>query len=85
MARSLSTAKAARNPARNRSTHAVAPQTCSVCASADVAIDEVFERGLWLLSECRRCANQWTEGPLGGSRGALARPQPIAEDHAEAA
>ena len=54
--------------ARRRTAPAIAPQTCSVCGGADVAVDEVFERGLWLLAECRRCENQWTEGPLGGPR-----------------
>jgi hypothetical protein len=38
---------------------------CAVCGSPDVGIDEVFERGLWRLGECRRCCHRWTEGPLG--------------------
>ena len=62
MARSQATAR--RLPAR-----AITPEPCGVCGGSDVAIDEVFERGLWLLSECRRCAHQWTEGPLGSPRG----------------
>ena len=63
-----------------------AAQACAVCGSTDVAIDEVFERGLWLLSECRRCAHQWTEGPFGGPRGPVARRQPSApQEHAAAA
>ena len=66
MARSQSTA-------RRRMARAITPEPCSVCGGADVAIDEVFERGLWLLAECRRCEHQWTEGPLGGPRGPVAR------------
>jgi hypothetical protein len=44
-----------------------------VCGSDQVATDEVWERGLWLLAECGRCANRWTEGPMGGPRGPVAR------------
>jgi hypothetical protein len=44
-----------------------------VCGSSDVAIDEVFERGLWRLGECRRCHHRWTEGPFGPRPLALAR------------
>jgi hypothetical protein len=44
-----------------------------VCGSDQVATDEVWRRGLWLLAECGRCANRWTEGPLDGPRGPVAR------------
>jgi hypothetical protein len=72
--------------ARRRTARAITPQTCSVCGGADVAVDEVFERGLWLLAECRRCENQWTEGPLGGPRGPIARAVAVpAEEQAAAA
>lgn len=37
---------------------------CAVCGSEDLATDEVFERGLWHLGECRRCHHRWTVGPL---------------------
>ena len=43
----------------------VAEIACVVCGSPDVGIDEVFERGLWRLGECRRCRHRWTEGPFG--------------------
>jgi hypothetical protein len=55
---------------------------CAICGSGDVALDEAFDRGLWMLAECRRCQHRWTEGPSapGGSapwaapaRGLLAR------------
>lgn len=47
----------------------VAPlASCSVCGSHEIAVDEVYERGLWRLSTCRRCENLWTEGPFGGPR-----------------
>jgi hypothetical protein len=59
--------------ARRRTARATTPQTCSVCGGTDVAVDEVLERGLWLLAECRRCENQWTEGPTGGPIGSIAR------------
>jgi hypothetical protein len=59
----------------NRRSHprATAPETCGICGGGDVAVDEVVERGLWLLSECRRCRHQWTAGPFGGPRGPIAR------------
>ena len=75
-----------RSIARQRTARAIAPQTCSVCGGADVAVDEVFERGLWLLAECRRCENQCTEGPLGGPRGPTARAlTAVAEEQVAAA
>jgi hypothetical protein len=46
---------------------------CGVCGSDQIAVDEVWERGLLRLSECRRCENVWTEGPFGGPRGPVAR------------
>jgi len=52
---------------------APSPGACAVCGSSDVAIDEVFERGLWRLGECRRCHHRWTEGPFGPRPLALAR------------
>ena len=59
---------------------------CAVCGSVEVAVDEVWERGLWRLSECRRCENQWTDGPFGGPRGPVARVVPARRtSHAEAA
>ena len=75
-----------RSMTRRRTAAAIAPQTCNVCGGADVAVDEVFERGLWLLAECRRCENQWTEGPLGGPRGPVAHAVAApAEEQAAAA
>jgi len=64
----------------------IAP-SCAVCGSAEIAVDEVREaRGLWRLSECRRCAHQWTDGPFGGPRGPVARVLALpTESHAEAA
>jgi hypothetical protein len=44
-----------------------------VCGSDEVAVDEVWQRGLLRLSECRRCENVWTDGPFGGPRGPVAR------------
>jgi len=81
MARSQS----AQSTGRRRTAAVVTPQTCSVCGGADVAVDEVFERGLWLLAECRRCENQWTEGPLGGPRGPVARALAVAAEEQVAA
>jgi hypothetical protein len=77
-----------RSMARSRTARAIAPQTrtCSVCGGTDVALDEVFERGLWLLAECRRCEHQWTEGPVGGPRGPVARAlAAVAEEQVAAA
>ena len=71
--------------ARRPTARAIIPKTCSVCGGSDVAIDEVFERGLWLLSECRRCAHQWTEGPLGSPRGPVVRAVAAASDPQAAA
>lgn len=45
---------------------------CGVCGSDEVAVDEVYDRGLLRLSECRRCENVWTDGPYGGPRGPVA-------------
>jgi hypothetical protein len=71
--------------ARRRTAVAATPQTCSVCGGADVAVDEVIERGLWLLAECRRCENRWTEGPLGGPRGPIARALAVTAEEQVAA
>ncbi len=71
--------------ARRLTARAITPESCSVCGGSDVAIDEVFERGLWLLSECRRCQHQWTEGPLGSPRGPVVRAVAAASDQQAAA
>jgi hypothetical protein len=72
--------------ARRRMARAIPHPICSVCGGADVAVDEVFERGLWLLAECRRCENQWTEGPQDGPRGPIARARAVpAEEQVAAA
>ena len=34
---------------------------CRVCGSAEVRTDEVVDRGLVLLAECRRCEHRWTD------------------------
>ena len=34
---------------------------CRVCGSAEVRTDEVVDRGLVLLGECRRCEHRWTQ------------------------
>jgi hypothetical protein len=42
---------------------------CRVCGSAEVRTDEVVDRGLVLLAECRRCEHRWTdERSAGGVR-----------------
>lgn len=33
---------------------------CLVCGSSEVLTDEVIDRGLVLLAECRRCRHRWT-------------------------
>lgn len=33
---------------------------CLVCGCGEVRTDEVLERGLVLLAECRRCSHRWT-------------------------
>jgi len=78
MARSQSTAQ-------RRMARAITPGPCGVCGGSEVAIDEVFERGLWLLHECRRCQHQWTDGPLGSPRGPVARAIAIPTDQQAAA
>jgi hypothetical protein len=40
---------------------------CRVCGSTEVRTDEVVDRGLVLLAECRRCEHRWTDAPAGGS------------------
>jgi len=65
---------------------ALATACCAACGSDQIATDEVWERGLLLLAECRRCANQWTEGPFGGPRGPVARVLAVRrEEQVEAA
>ena len=71
--------------AKRRMARAITPETCGVCGGSDVAIDEVFERGLWLLHECARCRHQWTEGPLGRPHGPVARAVSIATEQQAAA
>lgn len=71
---------------QRRSALAASLPCCAVCGSDQVATDEVWEHGLWQLSECRRCANQWTDGPFGGPRRPVARVVAARpESHAEAA
>jgi hypothetical protein len=50
----------------------LAPQAlrrCAVCHGTDVVEDEVFDEGVLLLGECRRCEHRWTSrpGPLARS------------------
>jgi uncharacterized Zn finger protein len=33
---------------------------CPVCGSAELGTDEVVDRGLLRLAECRRCEHRWT-------------------------
>lgn len=75
------------SPRRRAATmRAAAATCCGVCGSHEIAVDEVWERGLWLLSTCGRCENLWTEGPLGEPRGPVARvAAPTVEERAEAA
>jgi uncharacterized Zn finger protein len=46
---------------------------CRVCGSAEIRTDEVVDRGLVLLAECRRCEHRWTDGrsASGGRRVAI--------------
>jgi len=47
---------------------------CRVCGSVEVRTDDVVDRGLVLLAECRRCENRWTEASPGEApRRAVAR------------
>lgn len=38
---------------------------CRVCGSVEVRTDEVVDRGLVLLAECRRCEHRWTDAAPG--------------------
>ena len=60
------------NASPSHSTHAEIG--CAFCGSRDVCTDEVYERGLWRLSECTRCHHRWTEGPIGGGPLRVVRP-----------
>ena len=40
---------------------------CLVCGFAEVRTDEVVDRGLVLLAECRRCEHRWTEAVVPGA------------------
>lgn len=55
---------------------AVAP-LCDLCGSDEIASDEAFDRGLWLLGECGRCGHRWTVGPFDGPTPAPARVRPL--------
>ncbi len=52
---------------------------CLVCGSTEVRTDEVIDRGVVLLGECRRCHHRWTrllasaaEAERGATRGVAA-------------
>lgn len=47
---------------------------CLVCGFAEVFTDEVVDRGLVLLAECRRCEHRWTE-PVSGVPPARVAPR----------
>jgi hypothetical protein len=34
---------------------------CLICGSSEVRTDEVIDRGVVLLGECRRCDHRWTQ------------------------
>lgn len=34
--------------------------SCNVCGSVAVQVDEVFDAGRLILSECSRCRHRWT-------------------------
>jgi hypothetical protein len=52
---------------RRRARIALEPtRTCAVCGAGEVAADEAFDGGLWLLAECGRCGHRWTAGPFAG-------------------
>jgi hypothetical protein len=57
--------------------------SCAVCGSEDLAMDEVLERGRWLLGECGRCRHRWTVGPLADVAPAPAIWRVPAPDRAE--
>ena len=47
---------------------------CRVCGSVEIRTDEVIDRGLVLLAECRRCEHRWTgAAPAETPRRAVAR------------
>lgn len=50
------------------------PPRCAVCGCGEVAIDEVLERGGWMLAACPRCDHRWTR-PL------PARPRSVRRPH----
>jgi hypothetical protein len=33
---------------------------CTICGFTEIRTDEVFDRGLVFLAECRRCDHRWT-------------------------
>lgn len=49
--------------------------SCLVCGSSEVRTDEVIDRGVVLLGECRRCDHRWTRRlpPAAEGERALAR------------
>jgi hypothetical protein len=52
---------------RRRARIALEPtRACAVCGAGEVAADEAFDGGLWLLAECGRCGHRWTAGPFAG-------------------
>ncbi len=50
---------------------------CDLCGSDEIASDEAFDGGLWLLGECGRCGHRWTAGPFAGPTPAPARVRPL--------
>ena len=50
---------------------------CALCGSGEIASDEAFDDGLWLLGECGRCGHRWTAGPFDGPTPAPARVRPV--------
>jgi len=51
---------------------------CLVCGSSEVRTDEVIDRGVVLLGECRRCDHRWTQRLSAAAEGARSAPRGVA-------
>jgi len=45
---------------RSVSAPEAAAPSCAVCHGTEIVFDEVFDGGVLLLAECRRCEHRWT-------------------------
>jgi hypothetical protein len=58
---------------------------CLVCGSSEIRTDEVIDRGVLLLAECRHCDRRWTGPPEPTRAPLVVRVRPVRREFREVA